>query len=278
MNRTALAAVAALGLLLTGCGASDSGGDSVTDPATGTAGPGDGPEVAAGADDVVLRIETGGGYVPVDYAFANGPTVLVTGDGLVLQPAPQAADAEQPRLLPYVQHTVDAATLEDVVRLADEAGLLAEPPDYFEGAPQVTDMPSTTVEITADGETWTHSAYALGFDTEKGRRQVLADYVSDALDLLDDGEAAPYEPAAIRLSATETTGSASGAVPAGWPAEVDLATVGSCAVVDDPTAVAAVADALAGADRSQVFAQAGRTWSVAAAVVLPGEDRPCADW
>jgi hypothetical protein len=135
MNRTALAAVAALGLLLTGCGASDSGGDSVTDPATGTAGPGDGPEVAAGADDVVLRIETGGGYVPVDYAFANGPTVLVTGDGLVLQPAPQAADAEQPRLLPYVQHTVDAATLEDVVRLADEAGLLAEPPDYFEGAP-----------------------------------------------------------------------------------------------------------------------------------------------
>ncbi len=274
MNRLAGAGLLALALLLTGC-ASDSGGEAITDPA----GPGEGPVVARGADDVVLRIETGGGFVPVDYAFANGPTLLVTGDGVVLQPAPRAADAGQPRLQPYEQHTVDGATLEDVVRLAEEAGLLAEPPDYFEGAPQVTDMPSTTVEITADGETWTHSAYALGFDTEKGKRQALAEFVSDALDRLGAGETAePYQPEAIRLSATETTGSASEAVPAGWPEDVDLATVGACTVVDDPAAVAAVADALAGADQSQVFAQAGRTWSVAAAAVLPGDERPCADW
>ena len=120
-------------------------------------------------------------------------------------------------------------------------------------------MPSTTVEITADGETWTHSAYALGFDDREGQaRRRSRTSSSDALDLLERRRAAePYQPEAIRLSATETTGVGLRGRAGGLAGGVDLATVGACTVVDDPAAVAAVADALAGADQTQVFA-AGR--------------------
>ena len=161
---------------------------------------------------------------------------------------------------------------------AEEAGLLAEPPDYSQDAPQVTDMPSTTVEITADGETWTHSAYALGFEDEQGRRAALADFVDEAIDLLDEGDAEPYEPAAIRLAATDLTGASSPASTVAWPDAVDLRDVGECLVVDDPAAVAAVAQVLGEAAQDALFQQGDRTWSVSGAVVLPGEARPCADW
>ena len=275
MNRLAGAGLLTLALLLSACGAS-AGDDTAADPG-GTGGPAR-PEVAHGPDDVILRIETGGGFVPVDYAFATRPTVLVTGDGVVLQPAPRAADSPPPRLLSFVRHTVDDATLQDLVGRADEAGLLAEPPDYFQDGPQVTDMPSTTVEITADGETWTHSAYALGFGNEQGQRAALAEFVDEAIDLLDDGDAEPYEPEAVRLAVTDLTRTAPSTSTVAWPDAVDLGDVGECTVVEEPAAVAAVTDALGGVAQDTLFSQGDRTWSVSGAVVLPGETRPCADW
>lgn len=275
MNRRALASVAALAVLLSGCAAA--GGDAgitVGDPE------GEGPTLATGSDDVVLRIETGGGYVPLEYAFAGGPTLLVTGDGTVIRPAPRATDAAMPALLGYESHTVDAATLADLAALAESAGLLAEPPDYQEDAPQVTDMPSTTVTLTADGETWTHSAYALGFEKESGVRADLADFVDDAADLLDGDEGVePYPPGAVRISATPGPGGREGDVSFTWPAPaVDLRTVGSCAVVDDPDAVAAIVRTLGDANQGIVFAQNKRTWTVTGAAVLPGDVGPCAGW
>ena len=261
-------------LLLAGCAGADSGDSATDDPS----GPGEGPVVPQGSDDVVLRIESAGGFVPVDYAFANGPTLLVTGDGRVLQPAAIEGGTPQPSLKPYLQHTVDAATLQDLVRRAEQAGLLGEPPDYQEDMPPVTDMPSTTVEITADGKTWSHSAYALGFEEEKGVRAALADFVDEAHEVLDDPDAEPYQPDGVRLTASEPTGVADYPVVTAWPDAVDLAGVGACTVVDDPAAVADVVETMSTSPDDTLFGQDGRRWSVTAALVLPGETRPCADW
>ena len=273
MTRFVGAVLATLALLLAGCGQADSG-----DTGTDSGGPSEGPVVPQGSDDVVLRIESAGGFVPVDYAFANGPTLLVTGDGRVLQPAAIEGGTPQPSLKPYLQHSVDAATLQDLLRRAEQAGLLAEPPDYQKDMPPVTDMPSTTVEITADGKTWSHSAYALGFEEEKGVRAALADFVDEAHEVLDDPDAEPYQPEALRLTASEPTGVDDYPVVTEWPAAVDLTGVGECTVVDDPAAVADVVETMSSSPDDTLFRQDGRSWSVTAALVLPGETRPCADW
>ena len=54
----------------------------------------------------------------------------------------------------------------------------------YPGNDQIADAPDTVVTITVDGQTYTHQAYALGFDEETDpARQRLADFVADATNL-----------------------------------------------------------------------------------------------
>jgi len=179
--------------LLAACGddatvdrAGDTGGSPGTGGATTSTVPGSTPgptgpiEHPTGASDVLLRIASGvGGFTTTDYAFAQLPTLVVGGDGLLVRPGPQLMIYPGP-LLP----ALESAQLADdqvqaLLRAASDAGLLAAPPDYDAHAPQVTDVGSTIVTVTAGGSTFVHSAYALGLETETDpARKRLADFVA----------------------------------------------------------------------------------------------------
>jgi hypothetical protein len=263
-------------VLLGGCGG-DAGVDVAGDPAgSPSAAPSASPTAAedpvmlthpTGADEVVLWIETGGGFVPVEYAFTNQPTFLLSGDGRLFR---QGEVSEQTRLIPMTVTTLDEAQVQEVLRLAEDAGLLGAPPDYTDtsGGPQISDAPTTSVIVTAEGQTWQHDAYALGFDEEQAERAALGDFivaVTALVDGLDSDDFAPTELAAY-VMATDLDRDVQA-----WPAdEVSLADIDGCQVVPAQGLV----DALSQASLTTMFRQDGAVYSVSAAAVLPG-DQPC---
>ena len=151
--RRAVTLVALAALILTACGDNDD--EKVTtkpdpDPPTGN-----------GAE-LVLRAATGGGLVPPSSRLAEIPELSIYADGRVITLGPTTLEFPG-SALPNLQVGRLAAPDLDEYRLAIEAaGLLADPPPDF-GDPGVTDMPTTVVTLTVDGEERTLSAYALDF-------------------------------------------------------------------------------------------------------------------
>jgi hypothetical protein len=267
-------------------------GPGSTVPAT-TAAPATTPSPAGiehptGADDVVLRYGREGGFVPMSVWFVNQPSLLVSGDGRLFTPGVTTLEYPGPLLLPMGVRTITEAGIQTLLAAADEAGLLAPPPDYTAEV-NVTDMPDTVVSITAGGETYRHSAYALGFPTdEQGNpkdettpaRVALLAYTR----LLDDltstvgagelGAEAVFEPAEYRLRATPVTeADLAGMDPApsivDWPAStgLDLATAAECARL----AAGAAGTVFADATTATFFRQGDDLYSIAVAGVLPGD-------
>ncbi len=225
-------------------------------------------EHATGADDVVLSVDVGGGLVPVEHAFADQPELLVMGDGRVLV----TSDHDPARLVPMGTVAFDEQRVQVLLDMADDAGLLDPPPDYAMKGPMITDAPTTTVVVRADGEARTHDAYALGIGDPTPARDALGDFVDQAIAYVEDAEPQPYVAERLRVRVDP--------VPPGvdpevveWPADgAYLAAVGACAVVDGD-----VADAIGAAGFSTYHRQGSEIYAVTAAAVLPGEADPCAN-
>ena len=275
MKTTHAVATAALALtVLAGCGeqtssdiaADPDGSPAATDSGTPTADPDETAiEHPTGADEIVLRIETGGGFVPVEYAVTNQPTLLLTGDGrLFLQP-----DADrQTRLIAMTVGQVDEGQVQELLALADDAGLLAAPPDYTDpDGPQIADAPTTTVEIAAAGGTWKHEVYALGIGGSPAHA-ALSGFVEAASVLVEDVPAEPFVPDELALYVQPTDLERDAGA---WPAQaVDLSSIDGCGVV----AAGDLVEPLSAASLVASFRQDGALYSVSAAEVLPG-DEPC---
>ncbi len=153
MRRTsALAAVAAVALALAACGGSSS--------SPGGSGP---PRPPVGADEVVVRVVTSGGFAAESRQPAQLPQLSVFGDGRVITEGPTTLEYPG-RSLPNLQEY--RLTDEGRARIIDEArdlGLLDDPsPDF--GDPGITDQPTTTVTVSVDGRTRRVDVYALDFD------------------------------------------------------------------------------------------------------------------
>jgi len=335
-RRNLIAAVAVtpmVGILLAACGDRSKGsGTDGTAPGTtapGTTTPGtDGPTTTtatpsttpattpattAGSDAlpystdpeaVVVRVGYEGGFVPQSFAFVNLPTLLVAGDGRLLTPAPTTLQYPGPLVAPVNVQSITPAGIQAALQLAQTSGLLGPIPDYSSDASMnIADAPDTVVQLTVDGTTYVHSAYALGMGGATGSereetpaRQALLDFVrgvqalGTAVAPGEVGEAAPFEPAEYRFMATPF--SDEGGDDASDDAEaapVDTAAPDH-AVVDWPAAAgvslaetlscgrapaAALADVVADATVETVFRDAGQLYYVAIAAVLPG-DTTCA--
>ena len=286
----ALPALAAL--LLVACGNDSSNGDAPTDslpvdtvaPIETTVPPATAPptsvpsgfEHPTGADDVVVRIAYEGGFIPVEMAFLNLPTLLVSGDGHVFVQGPVPEIYPGP-LLPNIQVSpVTEAGIQDLLTLADEQGLLAEV-DYTDPT-NIADAPNTVVEIAAGGETFRHSAYALGINDETDpARKALADFVAAATgDWLygpnpEVGPQEQFQSEHFLIRASEVgdyTGDIEPTV-VDWPADatVRLADAGECATI--PTAE--VGELFAGANQLTFFAEDGITYQLTVKPQLPGD-------
>jgi hypothetical protein len=123
-------------------------------------------ERPTGPEQVVLRASTGGGYVPQDVALAQVPELTVYGDGRVVFLGPTTLEYPGTALPSLRELRLSDEGVDRIVRLARAAELLdRRPPRY--GTPGVTDNPSTTVTVNANGKPRSVSVYALGFDDER---------------------------------------------------------------------------------------------------------------
>ncbi len=283
----ALCAVAVLTVVsLAACGDDGSDGADVStgSPATadGTAAPTASPPTTAvaagiqhplGAEDVVLSVGYEGGFVPVGVSFANLPTLLVTGDGTAIVTGPQIAIYPGPMLPNLQQGRLDEATIQALLRSAQEHGLLAAV--EYPRNDMIADASDVVVRIQADGGTYEHRAYALGFEDETDpARAALQAFVADATAVTDKvmATATPYESDAFLIQARPVTPEELGdeippsVVP--WPADqaVRLADASFCATVPWADGEALFADAT----QVTLFDDAGTTYQITAVPRLPG--------
>lgn len=239
--------------------------------------PGDNP-------DVILKITSEGGFVPAGVAFVNLPSLLISGDGRAFAPGPMIEIFPGPLLPAILERTITDEGIRKVLQLADDAGLLAPPPDYLlPGGFTIADAPDTVVVINVNGKVYEHRAYALGFDVPEGEpstpaRDNLNKFVTTISDLAkvtgdaNIGDEQPFVPTRYRLQSlaidpAQYTDPEPTVVA--WPdgTGVVLAESPQCATV----AAVAVDDLLISANQLTFFEEGGTAYQLYAVAVLPGD-------
>ena len=279
--------VAIAGLGIAACGSDGPGPSSASSdstlPTVPADGQGDGYTHPTGADEVVVSYAELGGFTTREYAFQQPPSLLISGDGRLFSPGAQIEIYPGP-LLPAVQvQAITEAGIQQILAAADEAGLLADV-DYT-AETNIADASTATVMVSADGETWVHEAYALGFAGPDGveptsERQALLRFVTQLTDLEalvgseNLGEATLFEPTEYEIEAIavdDLSAYGTDAIEAtveDWPADISvgLADATECTVVP----ATEVGQLLASANQLTFFEDAGVTYQVLARPALPG--------
>ena len=247
----------------------------------------DAPARIPRGDRLVLQASTGGGYVPVDVARNQFPELTITGDGRVITLGPTTLEYP-PRALPNLQvGRISRARVRALVKTAATLGLLDEEhPDY--GDPQITDNPSTTVTVVADGERFTTSMYAPGYDgddltdEQRSNRTALLNFLGKAS---TTRRTKAYEPEAMAVVITRADVSQTPDSPAvQWPLG-DLAVAApapgsdagdfACIVVSGAD-LAGVLDAAATASTESSWISEGQQYDLVLRPLLPYQ-HDCAD-
>jgi hypothetical protein len=186
---TARLAAAAMLLTVTACG-------------TGVVAEPQAAPVTLPADQLIFLVESGGGYVTAVNAALESPQLAVYGDGRVIR-FDNHRDGDQ---IP-VGYTIAKVDPRLVLRFAAQTealGLIEKRTDF--GAPQVADLPYTTVRLHGAGVMRSVRIYALGEELGSGvsatqgkaRRELSA--VIDRARALPDGAArTPYRPSQVRV-------------------------------------------------------------------------------
>ncbi len=298
MNRRRLAqfaSVAALAVALAACGSDGSTSNDAASGDTNGTGPAGtdqprgntlppvpGYTHPTGPDDVVIEYSEVGGFTTREYAFQQPPMVLISGDGRVFTTGPQIAIYPGPALPNIQVGTISEEAVQQLLSIADAGGLFADI-DYTEES-RVADASTATVTINVDGESWVHSAYALGMDepgtTPSPERTALREFTAQLSDLPGTVGADQLGPVDVFVPehylilasevATPVTTGDDGIAPTlvDWPttAGVALADAAECAVV----AADAVGDLFTNANQLTYFDDGGVTYQVTAVQQLPG--------
>jgi hypothetical protein len=309
MNRrtflTTVIVTPAVAALLAACGddsavpadtSPDTGpGTTTTDTGPGTTSPGGGVTGVGhptGSTDAVLRLGYEGGFITADAFFSQSPSLVITGDGVVLTQGAVPAIYPGPLVMPFFQRSIDEVGIQAVLVAANDAGLLATAPDYsLPNGIGISDAADTVLVINANGARYEHRAYALDITAADSRastpaRDALAAFIGRASDLPKlagsehVGTEQPYQPVAYRLRATPVdpppnaaTGSTAPIEPqptvSPWPADtgVVLAQASTCVVAD----AAKVGAVLTGATQLSYFSEGGITYQLAVVTSLPGD-------
>ena len=171
-----------------------------SDPATGIIHP-------TGADEVVLRFDEAGGFVPVEWLAARVPYFTLYGDGRVVfvQTSAELPTRADNISVGYPLRTA-MLTEEQVQELLEfaltDGGLAIARTEYQN--PMVADAPTAVFTINAEGDSKTVSVYALGLDGQPGPdSRVLAQLqtLGERLRDFDQGgsfASEPYEAAMFR--------------------------------------------------------------------------------
>lgn len=242
--RLKLFCVAAIsfGLLSGACAnASTGAGDGGTGTGDGGTGSGGGISYPTAADQVVLRIEQGGGFVTLQYNLTNTALFSLFGDGLAVTPGAQIEIYPGPALPALVQERLSADAIQQLLQAALDAGLNTDRNYTDLGSVGIADAATTTFTLSVNGEIHTTRVYALGElgpkpdgmsqDEYQARRDLLA-FQSKATDLswlppdaISDQRV--YQPTALRLFVSDYQPDPSlSEPPLEWPLSPGLATFG----------------------------------------------------
>jgi len=257
----------------------------------------------SGADELVLRVEVGGGLMAPGYILSALPTISIYGDGRVITQGPQIEIYPGPALPNLQASRVSEAGLQRILAAAAEAGILGRDATY--PYPGIADAPTTTFTVDAGGTTSTVSAYALGLGEDASvispedaaARADLADFAAGLGDLPGwlgsevVSADAPYRADAIRIYAQRAMPAAQEPEPAptivDWPLATPLATFGEpfrataepamrCGVASGDD-LATLRPALESANQLTYWRSGGETWSLILRPLLPDESGCPAD-
>lgn len=262
-----------------------------------------------GGDALVLRVATGGGFVPAEYVFSALPGFTLTGDGRVIMTGAQIEIYPGPALPALNVRRLTEEGIQLVLGEVLGSGRFAADADWLGANSFVADAPDTVFTVHADGREVQVRVYALGIlDPEQGgdwprvsseeravHRDLLA--LSDRLMTLDawlpatawaDPAWQPFTAEAVRLLVRNVDGESpnpdgppSQELP--WPVADDPATFGAavawadgarCGVVAGPDA-AAWYEALSAANQLTRWTRDGHRFAVTIRPLLPDEARSC---
>lgn len=158
-RRAASVSLFALALLVGGC-AAGAGSTSPPGSVAGSPIPSQTPAVEGishptRAADVVLRMEVGGGFMPMGLAMTQAPSFTLYGDGTIIvrdetQPFPQQSSDGTTALLPFHVGKLAEPDVQDLLRYAlSDGGLGVARARYDQGG--MADVPSTWFDVDAGG-------------------------------------------------------------------------------------------------------------------------------
>jgi hypothetical protein len=248
MRKTLAIALLVPALALFACGRlNDDGGTGAggtgSTGSSGSSGPSGSGGIAhpTGADELILRMQIGGGFVPVEWNLKAVPGFSLYGDGRLIVEGPVIEIYPGPALpnLQVMQLTEDA--VQAILQAAQDAGLMGEDTSY--DYPCIADAPTTTFTVVDDAGTHTVSAYALAFEEGSGQsacagvdaeaRQLLADFsvkLGDLESWLPEGSIGPsqdYVPTEMRVYVRPYMGDVElEQQPVEWPLSVPLDSFG----------------------------------------------------
>ncbi|MDX6564614.1 MAG: hypothetical protein QOE10_276 [Gaiellales bacterium] len=185
-----------------------------------------------GADVVVIRTSTGGGFVAPQASLGAVPSFTLYGDGTIVIPGAVPQISPGPAIKPLLRRHLSERQVQALLRGAKQAGLLAAGTiDYGDmGSVGVSDMPTTTLIVHAAGRRVTRQAYALGVTgrttpAQAKARSALSGFIATLPRSL---AGVPYVPRALAVYVTSTTAPGQpGSAPITWPLSSDLATAGA---------------------------------------------------
>lgn len=219
---------------------------------------------ARGHADLVIRVEDSPGMGTMQSFFSRPPDLVVTGDGTAY--AHQWATSTG-LVEPVLTFHLGEGGIQGLLKRASHDGLLADHLTY--PMPDVQDGGLTRVVLATGNGRWSHSAIALEPGWGPTARGHLADFVSAARAVAASTSAVPFHATALRVMAAVSSEATSKTGDVGrWPARarVHLDAIGGCAVVTDPTVIRLLTTQKVG-----FYREGGTTYSLAAAVLLPGD-------
>ncbi len=172
-----------------------------------------------GALDIVLRMQVGGGFVPIEIAFLESPTFTLYGNNVaIFRPATDAGDLTDP-VPPYACSVLSPQQVDHLLTFALDEGGLRDADERYAN-PFIVDTPNTAFTVDADGVDKVVVVEALGFDEQAPDPEARARFGALAAALSDFGSqveaSTPYDVPLYRAMLTEPWIEEPGE-PAPWP-------------------------------------------------------------
>jgi hypothetical protein len=248
-----------------------------------------------GADQLVLRVETGGGFTAPEYQLRLIPEFNLYGDGTIITPGAQI-EIYPPPALPSVQmQPVSEDGVQAILQAAIDAGVDADHDMSDMGSTMVADAPTTTFTISVNGTTNSFGVYALGMfegncpegmsAKECDARTALSSFVAQLSDLQSWlpagslGETATFEPSGSRVNVGDVRRDAD--LPqkkVAWPLEPPLASFGEdtsagyrCGVVTGADWTDTLEPLAAGTNELTAWTSDGISYGIVFRPLLPDE-------